>query len=312
MSRVPSNIPASIRHRLRNKAREEGRTPDELLQLFAMERFLYRLGCSKHRERFVLKGALALLTWNAEQTRTTRDIDLLGFAENSPENMGQIVAEVCGTAVEAEDGLVFDPATIRAVRIKEGAEYEGVRITFTGLLGETRIPMHIDIGFNDVVTPRPEPLDYPVLLDHPAPQLKGYTRESVIAEKLEAMEKLGTLNSRMKDFYDIWMLAGHFRFDQHELGTAVRATFQRRGTPMGVIPAILTPDFGQLAEKQKQWSAFLAKSSLKQAPVQFREVTTLIAAFVAPILTAQTTTAGNGVVWDPPGPWRAASTQGER
>jgi len=203
----------------------------ELLQYYAMERFLYRLSKSPHSARFVLKGALMLRVWDAPMARPTKDIDLLGRLENSLENLSTVVREVCAVDVEP-DGLVFRPPTVKSERIREDADYQGVRIRFEGSLGTARIAMQLDVGIGDVMVPGPVDIVYPTLLDFPAPRLKGYPRETAIAEKFEAMIKLGTLNSRMKDFYDIWLLSRQFDFDGPTLAQAVTATFANRGTAL--------------------------------------------------------------------------------
>jgi len=195
------NVAASVRQRLLNAARESGRPYDELLQYFAMERFLFRLSASPHGERFVLKGGLLLATWYAAPTRATRDIDLLGNVKNDVDRIVAIVGEVCGQVVEP-DGLEFDAGTIVGERIAEEAEYEGVRVRFRGNLDNAQLSMQIDVGFGDAVVPAPVEVDYPTLLDLPAPRVRAYTRESVIAEKFHTMVRRGLLNSRMRDFFE--------------------------------------------------------------------------------------------------------------
>jgi len=189
-----------MRQRLLNKARETGRPFNELLQYFAMERFLYRLSKSAHADKFVLKGALMFVAWQAPVTRPTMDIDLLGITENSVVAIVAIAREICSWEVEA-DGLVFESDSVGGERIVEDADYGGVRIRFRGTLGTARVTMQLDIGFGDVVVPKPEMADYPTILNLPIPRLRGYSRESAVAEKFEAMVKLGALNSRVKDFF---------------------------------------------------------------------------------------------------------------
>jgi predicted nucleotidyltransferase component of viral defense system len=199
--RPPKNIAASVRQRLLMMARETSRPFNELLQYFAMERFLYRLSKSRYADNFVLKGALMLTVWEAPLTRPTMDIDLLGRIDNSIETIADLTREICRQEVEL-DGIDFDAATVEPERIAEDADYEGIRVRFRGSLDTARIVIQLDIGFGDTVIPSPEPVSYPTLLDLPAPHIRGYSRESTIAEKFEAMVKLGILNSRMKDFYD--------------------------------------------------------------------------------------------------------------
>jgi len=230
VNRPVRNIPESVKQRLINIARARDVPVNEVLQFYAMERFLYRLGNSLHRDRFLLKGALLLQAWRLAESRTTRDIDLLGKTGNSLDNVARMIAEVCALNYAHEDGMVYNADTIQAVRIKEDAEYEGVRVVFNAHLGSARLPMQIDIGFNDVVTPQPQTIEYPPLLDSPAPTLMGYTPETVIAEKVEAMIVLDVLNSRMKDFFDVWLLSRHLAFRFDALALAIRNTLDRPGT----------------------------------------------------------------------------------
>ena len=261
------NIGASVRQRLLNKARETGRPFSELLQYFAMERFLYRLSKSEYADKFVLKGALMLTAWNAPLLRPTMDIDLLGRTGNDIEAMAAIVREICAGRVEPDDGLVFDAATVQGERIAEAAEYEGVRIRFRATLDAARIQMQLDVGFGDIVVPAAVPTIYPTILDLPAPHLLAYSRETAIAEKFEAMVKLGELNSRMKDFFDIWLLSRSFDFDGPRLCEAIEKTFKRRGTalPNGE-PMALTAEFSGNPQKQAQWAGFIRRMKLRDVP----------------------------------------------
>ena len=223
----PRNVSASVRQRLLNRARGDRRPFNELLQYFAMERVLYRLSQSAHADRFVLKGALMLQVWRSPTTRPTMDIDLLGRTSNAEAALVEQLQDILAVDVEP-DGLDFDADSIRTERTTEGAEYEGIRIRFSGVLDTARVRMQIDVGFGDVVYPAPEAVDLPTMLDFPAPRLLCYSREASIAEKLEAAVKLGMLNSRMKDFYDVWLLSRQFDFDGSELADAIRLTFERR------------------------------------------------------------------------------------
>jgi hypothetical protein len=191
-----------VHQRLLNIARKTDRPFDEVLQYFAMERFLYRLSQTEHVDSFVLKGALLFRIWDTPDCRATRDIDFLAYLDNSPDNLATIIRDVC--AIESvDDGLEFDPNTVKAQPIKEDADYEGVRIRFRGQLGNARIHMQVDVGFGDLIHPEVAQASYPTLLDLAAPTLRIYPPETVVAEKAEAMVHLGSLNSRMKDFYDI-------------------------------------------------------------------------------------------------------------
>lgn len=293
---------ASVRQRLLDKAKETGQPFNEVLQYFAMERFLYRLSNSPYADSFVLKGALMLTVWEAPLTRPTLDIDLLGRIDNRIETIVRVTKEICRQEVEP-DGVVFDIATIGAERIAEGADYEGIRVRFRGSLGTARIVMQLDIGFGDVVIPSPESTKYPVLLDLPAPHLRGYSRESTIAEKFEAMAKLGILNSRMKDFFDLWLMSRAFDFDGATLAEAILKTFSTRGTKIPAEPIALTDAFAEDATKAAQWRGFLRRNRLSEAPKDLTEVIMSIGAFIIPI--SESLAAGHVFksIWKAPGPW---------
>jgi predicted nucleotidyltransferase component of viral defense system len=287
----------SVHTRLLTLAKGANRPFNEVLQLYAMERFLYRLSRSTHEKKFVLKGGLMLRVWRAPVSRPTKDLDLLGRTANTIENITEIVREVCVEVVET-DGLNFDPETIIGTLIKEDAEYNGIRVKFTAVLGVARVPMQIDVGFGDSVVPKPIEIEVPTLLDFPAPKLRGYQRETTIAEKFHAMVILGTINGRMKDFYDIWLLASHFDFDGAELANAMRATFKTRATELDLDPIALTPTFAGSDDPQKRWTAFLRKSALSGAPADFTEVARVIRDLLLPALQAKTPKH-----WRPGGPW---------
>jgi len=299
----PKNMAASVHARLAEIARRTGRPFQELLQYYAMERFLYRLSKSPHAARFVLKGALMLRVWDAPMARPTKDIDLLGRLEHSLENGSTVVREVCALEVEP-DGLIFRPATVKSERIREDADYEGVRIRFDGLLARARIAMQLDVGIGDVMVPGPVEIAYPTLLDFPAPRLKGYPRETAIAEKFEAMVKLGTLNSRMKDFYDIWLLSRQFDFDGPTLAQAVNATFVNRRTAVKADPVALSTEFSESEVANTQWRAFVRKGRLVNAPASLAEAVSGIARFLLPVARAHLAGGNFKMNWTAGGPWR--------
>ena len=236
------DLGASVRQRLLNQSRRDGRPFQELLQYFAMERFLYRLAQSRFADRFILKGALLLTAWRAPISRPTIDIDLAGRTSNNLGHIRCLVVEVCGTSAEP-DGIEFRTDSIEVSRIAEGADYEGVRVRFHATVARALIPMQIDIGFGDVIVPEPTMVSYPALLDFPAPVLRAYSKESVIAEKLEALTTLGLLNSRMKDYYDLALLPRLYPFDGQVVVEAIRATFRHRGTRVEAEPVGLTHAF---------------------------------------------------------------------
>jgi hypothetical protein len=263
------NIPASVRQRLLNKARSEGRPFFEILQYYAMERFLYRLTQSAHADRFVLKRALLLQAWHAPTIRPTMDIDLLGYTSNDPEKIRSQIQEILSTDVEA-DGLHFDAGSIQIEPITDTAEYTGQRAVIRGTLGSTRIKLQLDIGFGDVVFPAAMYVKLPSILQTPQVQILGYSRDSTVAEKLDAMFRLGIVNSRMKDFYDIWILSRQFDFKGSTLLEAVRLTIKTRGTRISGELVIFTSKFK--TEKQPQWTAFLKRISDTTAPQDFTEI----------------------------------------
>lgn len=281
----PTNIAASVKALLQNKAKETDRGYAEVLQLFAMERLLYRLSQSDYADTFVLKGALLFAVWEPEyQRRTTVDIDLLGFTDNTLGNIEQIIRAICETAVE-EDGLQFNTATMRVERIKEDADYEGVRIRTFALLEKSRIPIQIDVGFGDALVPGSISAVVPTLLDFPAPHLNCYHPLTVIAEKFQAMVQLGELNSRMKDFYDIWNIIQHEEIDGAELQQACVATFEKRETPFRLDDFFFTEGFAHSLGKQTQWTAFIHKQKLEEvAPLLFKEVVAKLHTFFMPMI----------------------------
>jgi len=259
------DVGASVRQKLLNEAHHQMRPFQELLQYFAMERFLYRLSISPHRDHFILKGALLMTAWHAPQARPTVDIDLAGRTSNDPEHIRRIIQEICSIEV-SPDGIHFDPATVKVARIKEDAEYEGVRARSQATLSRARIEMQIDIGFGDIVVPKPRSLEYPVILNFPAPVLLGYPRETVIAEKLQALTMLGILNSRLKDYFDIWLLSRVYSFEGATLADAIRATFENRSTPVDPEPPGLTEIYSSDPARLRQWSAFQRRNRISTAP----------------------------------------------
>jgi hypothetical protein len=305
---LTKNLAASVHQRLLNRARVEGRPFNELLQYFVMERFLYRLGHSPYQDQFVLKGALMLKVWGVPLPRPTRDIDLLGWMENEVVSIAAAVREICLTPV-VEDGLSFSPETVAGERIVEAAEYHGVRVRLTAFLGNARIPMQIDVGFGDAVVPGPRAVRLPPLLEFPAAHLRGYSRESAIAEKLQIMVRLGEINSRMKDFFDLWLLAARAEFEGQILAAAIEATFQQRGTRIPASPVAFSDAFAGDPDRRVQWQAFLRRFRLSDeaaVPTQLRETVRLIAAFLGPILRAISAGEEFNAHWSPGGPWTPA------
>lgn len=299
-----SNIAASVRQRLLNRIRETGEDANLTWSRYAIERLLYRLSVSDYGRGFVLKGAVLFTVWTGEPHRPTVDVDLLGYGEDSGEHLEAVFRSVCRVAVEP-DGLRFDVDTVTAEPIRENQEYGGQRVTMTAFLGKARIPVRVDVAFGDVVTPPAEEITYPTLLDFPAPRLRACPRETVVAEKLHAMVVLGIANSRMKDFYDVYVLAQSFAFDGATLGPAVRATFERRATSLPAeLPLALTEEFSRDATKQTQWRAFLRRSGVGGVPEDLADVVASVGTFLGPILRALSAGEPFSRNWTPPGPWR--------
>lgn len=295
------NISVSIRQKLLNKARKDQRPFAELLQYYAMERFLYRLAKSKYKDKFILKGALALLVWEAPMARPTKDIDLLGNFDNNVEVMTQLVKEICTQKVESADGLIFDVNSVAGVKIKEDAHYQGVRVRFLSYLDAAKVTMQIDIGFGDVIYPEPEINTYPTLLDLPAPKLLSYSKETTIAKKLEAMTKLGELNSRMKDFYDIWFLARQFQFNGLNLQKAIIGTFTQRKTELLPDIEAFSEDFAKT--KDVQWKAFRNKVDSDAIPRQLEIVIHQIKQFIQPVIKSTKQVEKYLKTWVPESGW---------
>lgn len=300
--RAPKNVAASVHQRLKNEARASGQTFNDLLQHYGLERFLFRLSKSGHSERFVLKGALLLRVWRLSSIRPTRDIDLLGQMGNESEEIEAVIRDVCHTAVE-DDGLIFDAVSVRAAPITEDAEYEGLRVECDGALGNARIGVQIDIGFGDRLTPGPDRIEYPTVLGMEPPRLLAYPPETSIAEKFQVMLYRGALNSRLKDYFDIWALAQSRSFDGAVLAEAMRATCERRSTVIDGDPAAFSAQFMADRAKQAQWSAFRRRIRSTDAPEAFAEVATAVTRFLAPVAGALATGVTFTQRWRPGGPW---------
>ena len=296
----PKNMSASVRQRLLNLAKRDRRPFSELLQYYAMERFLYRLSRSVHADRFVLKGALMLRVWRSPELRPTMDIDILGRTNNQQAEIVSQIQDISNEDVE-EDGLIVNSDSIQVERIIENAEYEGLRVRFPGTLGSAKLHMQIDIGFGDIVYPEPVKSDLPVMLDFAAPRLLCYSRESAIAEKLEAMVKLGILNSRMKDFYDIWLLSRQFDFVGAELAEAIRLTFKQRGTKLPSEVEAFTALF--IETKKTQWTAFRKRLNQESIPKSFKEIVAALDRFLSPVVAAIKTDKSIPTRWTAAGPW---------
>lgn len=303
MKKDIKNIRASIRAKLQNKAKETNRPFAEVLQYFGIERFLYRFSCSEYANKFILKGALMFIVWHIPERRSTLDIDFLARFNNQITSIEKMIKSVCRAEV-APDGLFFDPETVKGQKIKEDADYEGVRVKFLGFLERSRIPIQIDIGFGDIIYPIPKLIEYPVILDFPKPHLKGYPAESVVSEKFEAMIKLGLLNSRMKDFYDIWLMIHQFDFNGSKLTEALRRTFTYRKTKVPDSKKLFAKEiYNEKSDRQTLWKAFLNKGNIKQAPEKLSSVAKEIEKFLYKPLNAINKSEKFDARWNVSGSW---------
>ncbi len=304
MTKAPTNIGASVRGRLLKLAKERREDYQLLLARYANERLLHRLSVSPYASAFVLKGAALFTLWTGRAHRATRDLDLLGFGEPTEVRLRAIFEEVLGLAVD-DDGVRFDVASLEVGPIREDQEYGGVRITLRADIAGARVRLQVDVGFGDAITPGPELVEFPPLLDFAAPKMRAYPRPTVVAEKLDAMVKLDMSNSRMKDFFDVVIMARTFSFDGDELVRAIRATFERRGTalPEG-LPVALTDAFATDATKRAQWAGFVRKAGASIEVGDFGEVVREARGFLAEPLAACRGSEAWALEWPPPGPWK--------
>ena len=298
------NIKVSVRAQLQNKAKETNRPFSEVLQYYGMERFLYRFSRSKYANKFILKGALMFTVWQVPERRTTLDIDLSARYDNEIKAIEKVIRDVCEIAV-TPDGLVFNSATVKGHKIKEGADYEGVRVKFRGFLERSRIVMQVDMGFGDTIYPKPRKIDYPVILDLPKPRLKGYPPESVLSEKFEAMIKLGLLNSRMKDFFDVWSLIRQFNFDGLDLVKSLKGTFKQRKTALPKDKPFFADEiYDEKSDRQILWKAFLIRGDIKHAPEKLLETARVIEEFLIEPLDANSKKQEFCKKWEAPDSWK--------
>ncbi|MGD0649257.1 MAG: nucleotidyl transferase AbiEii/AbiGii toxin family protein [Acidobacteriaceae bacterium] len=269
-----------------------------------MERLLFRISQSEHRRAFILKGALLFELWTEQTHRPTRDADFLSIGSSGPGRFEDIFKEICVLPV-VDDGVTFDPSSVIARQIKEGADYEGVRVSFLGYLEKARIPMQLDIGFGDAVTPSAIETAFPTILDGPAAVLLTYPKETVVAEKFEAMVKLGIANTRMKDFHDLYSLSRLFSFEGQILSDAIVRTFERRKTRLpSSLPIAFTAEFFEDESKQRQWTAFNRKNKLYIESVPLQTVVSDIEQFVMPIVHGVAMEVRWSRSWRAGGPWQ--------
>ena len=307
MKDKPTNLPASVAARLRNIARDKNSGLEFILRRYAIERLLHRLSLSPFRDRFVLKGAMLFTAWLDDPFRPTQDLDLMGFGDPAIETIATTYRAICGQEV-ADDGLVFDADDVIVEPIRDDQQYRGVRVRSRAFLGKTRIPIQIDIGFGDAITPAATDIEFPALLDAEGPHLRAYPRETVVAEKFQAIVELGLANSRMKDFYDLLALGRLFAFDGYSVAAAIRATFDRRHTSIPAeLPIALGQAFSSDRQKNEQWIAFVSRTPLLVEAGSLPATIDEIAAFVMPPTAAVLAGGDFAMKWAPGGPWKTVT-----
>ena len=281
----PTNFSASAYAKLKNIADEKKWNFMHLLIRYGTERFLYRLSISPAANQFVLKGGNLFVIWQkGNNSRPTIDSDMICFGDADPEHLRTIFKDAAESDASPNDGMRYDGNSIEISSIREETEYGGTRIILTGYLGNARIRLQFDIGVGDAITPPPELTDFPVLLNGPVPKLKAYPMATTIAEKSEVMVTRGIINSRLKDFYDLWLLSELFDHDYAILRLAIRNTFERRKVPMPTdMPESWTPEFAATPQKAIQWAAFLRKNKTVTSPVDFSVVAERISKFLVPV-----------------------------
>lgn len=298
------NVAASVRDRLKKIADKTSEDYSLLLVRYSIERLLFRLSKSKHKKRFVLKGAMLFALWKETPHRVTRDLDLLGFGESSTDELRKVFAEICAQAVP-DDGVIFDPESVKAEPIRAQELYVGVRVDVQGKIGNARTPIQIDVGFGDATAVEPVDVEFPTLLDMPAPQVRAYRMETSLAEKYSATAALGMTNTRMKDYFDFWFLGKHFAFDGQELADSLHATLKRRGKDIPTeTPIGFTETFASDPSRQAAWKSFWKKSVKTDPALTLEEVVSFAASFLVPPALAAAKGQKFPRKWEPGGPWK--------
>lgn len=290
-----------ILQKLRKLARAEATDLQRLLTRYGIERFLYRLSLSQHALSFTVKGAVLFSYWLPGQLfhRATKDLDLLGRGESSHQHLKVVFEDICSVETE-EDGLVFDPSSLIIEAIRPEESYGGSRIRLGAKLGKTRIPLQIDIGFGDSVVPKAEHIDFPSLLDQNKPRVSAYSKASVVAEKFQAMISLDVQNSRMKDFFDLYILSKEFAFQGSEIQSTIISTFEKRATAVPkTLPSALQKSF--VDSRLTMWANFLRKSDIEPT-IELQDVMEKLGHFLWPICEAIQNQETLGE-WPPGGPW---------
>ena len=304
MKEPVKNIPASILARLRNQTEEMNRPFAEVLQYYAMERFLYRLSKTKYADKFILKGGLLFYVWNISLRRPTRDIDFRGYVSGGSKTLLKIIHEVIEVS-SPEDGLIFDSQFVSVEETQIDADYQGIRVKLIARLERTRVPVQIDIGFSDELTSKAESIEYPnILTDLEAVHMKGYPKETVVAEKFHAMIRHGDLNSRMKDYYDLWLISETFDFEGKSLRKAIETTFKNRDTDLpSERPVSLSLKFA--SANNIRWNNFLEKMNIETTEsADFANIIEQVWKFIEHPLQSAITQKPSSRKWTPQKGWR--------
>lgn len=298
------NVSASVRARLLNLARSTNRDFQELTMRYAVERFLVRLALSEHKDLFILKGAMLYAVWKLDDKRPTMDLDLLGIGSPDPERLADVFRQICEVHTE-DDGLLFDKDSVTAAPIREEAVYDGVRVIMRVTLGAMGIRLQVDVGFGDAVVPAARQSEFPALLDEQGPQVRGYSPETVIAEKFNAIVLLGMANSRMKDYFDIWMLSQNFTVEGNVLRQAILNTFVKRQTALpDSTPIGLSEEFSENASKLLQWQGFVKRQRRQESAPTLGEVVAVAREFLLPVMRGFPGTVPVPAVWSPSNGWQ--------
>jgi predicted nucleotidyltransferase component of viral defense system len=299
----PVNIAASVKQKLLNFSKAGNRDFNQVLYRYAFERFLYRLSISQYADRLILKGAMLFHVWGKADVRPTKDMDFLGYNLGSADGLRTAVENIIATGVLA-DGILFDRNTIEIEDIREQNNYKGLRVTFISSLGRARILLQLDVGFGNAVEPEPEIVSYPSMLGFPSPMIRAYVRESSIAEKLHAILQHGILNSRIKDYFDIWYMSANFKFAGNRLFAAIKSTLEHEKTSLPEnVPEGLSNGFSSNPQSSGLWKAFIRKNKLSGAPVELFETVSCIREFLMPVLNALLKEKMFDKEWPPVGPW---------
>lgn len=283
MSKPIKNIALSKHRKLLHIAQTNHQDFNGLQRRYLQERFLYRIAKSKYKDNFILKGGLLLMTIDLPSARPTMDIDFLAqHISRNAQDLKQVFKEIC--AVHVDDGITFDTTAITTEEIDKDGDYNGTRVKFTAVMGSSKTPISIDLGFSDVLVPEPREINFPTILAEPSPNLHAYCLETIIAEKFEAVTKLALTNSRMKDFYDLYMILTGQQLNTDTLKKAIKATFENRKTPLIYNPIAFTRVFYADADKQRQWEAFLNKRSIQNVPTDFGVIVKALKEVLTPLV----------------------------